>query len=249
MADLLPADVPELPPAAAQATRAFVTASIEALGEDLESVVLYGSGAEGRLRASSDVNLILVLRRFASSGVDRLREPLRVAQAAIRLAPMFLRRDEIDAVAAAFAAKFADVRRRHRVLFGPDPFAGLVIPREAEIFRLKQVLLNLTLRLRSLYATRGLRQEQLALVVADAAAPLRSVAASLRELEGEPPLPGKEALAAFAASAAKHGYRETLAALSAARETRLLPAGSADVTMLQLLELTEALGRSAAALS
>ena len=36
----------------------------EAFGGDLAAVVLFGSGAEGKLRKTSDVNVILVLRRF-----------------------------------------------------------------------------------------------------------------------------------------------------------------------------------------
>lgn len=220
----------------------FVAAARAALGEDLQSVVLYGSAAEDRLRATSDVNVILVLTRFDMASVDRLREPLRVAQAAARVAPMFLRADEIGAAAEAFAAKFADVRRRHRTLFGPDPFASLAIPRAAELFRLKQVLLNLTLRLRFLYATRSLREEQLALVVAEAAAPLRSAAATLQELEGTAVLPGKEALETFARTLAPEGsLAGTLAALSEARQTRRLPPGAARETTRHLLDLAEAL--------
>lgn len=243
------ADAPALPEAVQRALDTFVGAARNALGDDLESIVLYGSAVEGRLRATSDVNLILVLRRFEVAAVDPLREALGAAEAAVRLAPMFLRRDEVAAAAEAFAAKFADVRRRRRVLFGPDPFASLAISRDAELFRLKQVLLNLTLRLRFLYAMRSLHEEQLALVVAEMAAPLRSVAATLRELEGAPALPGKEALEAFAAAEAGDAHRETLASLTTARQTRRLPPGVARTVTVHLLELAEALRRRVAELA
>jgi predicted nucleotidyltransferase len=36
----------------------------QAFGTDLLSITLYGSGAEGRLRETSDLNLIFVLKRF-----------------------------------------------------------------------------------------------------------------------------------------------------------------------------------------
>ena len=43
----------------------FLRAAREAFGDDdLLSVVLYGSAAEGRMRATSDVNVVLVLARF-----------------------------------------------------------------------------------------------------------------------------------------------------------------------------------------
>ena len=54
------AELHDVPEATAHAVANFVDAVLQAFGDDLRSVVLYGSGAEGRLRASSDVNLLLV---------------------------------------------------------------------------------------------------------------------------------------------------------------------------------------------
>src|SRR4029453_13738280 len=88
----LPADV-------AQALEEFVTAAREALGDALQSVVLYGSGAGGGLRATPDVTVIPVLRAFGRGSPARLREPLRVAHATIGLKAMFLLREEMGAAA------------------------------------------------------------------------------------------------------------------------------------------------------
>jgi predicted nucleotidyltransferase len=162
---------PVLPPTVTRILDGFVEAARETLGENLRSVVLFGTGAESRLRGTSDVNLIVVLERFEAMTIDRLREPYRLAQAAIPLHALFLLHSEIPAAAEAFAAKLDDVKRRRRVLFGEDPFAELEIPRAALEARLKQALLNTSLRLRSFYVERGLREEQLVRAVADAAAP------------------------------------------------------------------------------
>ena len=83
---------------------------------------------------------------------------------------MILLESEIPAAAEAFAEKFSDILRRRRVLHGSDPFAGVSISREAAIGRLRQVCLNMVLRLREQYALRSLREEQAARAVADAAA-------------------------------------------------------------------------------
>ena len=130
---------------------AFVDAASRVLGSDLRSIVLFGSAAEGKLRATSDVNVVLVLSAFDPAKVDSLREPLRTAHAAVRLSPMILLESEIPSAAEAFAEKFSDILRRRRVLHGSDPFAGVSIPRSAAIGRLRQVLLNLVLRLREQY--------------------------------------------------------------------------------------------------
>jgi predicted nucleotidyltransferase len=42
-------------------------ALIDSLGEELEALILFGSAAEGLMRASSDVNLLVVLRRLVSN--------------------------------------------------------------------------------------------------------------------------------------------------------------------------------------
>lgn len=230
----------------------FCAAARQALGHQLRAIVLYGSAAEGRLRPASDVNLLLVLTRFDPGGAAQLREPLRLGQAAVKLTVMFLLETEIAAAAEAFAVKFADILQRRRILYGPDPFTGLAIPRGAELARLKQTLLNLTMRWREAFVARGLRDEQLALVVAEAAGPLRACAATLLALEGRPASSPKEALEQVVATLRETGGgAETalLARLSEARQTRLLPAGTAAPTLLQLIELAQAMQARAASLS
>src|SRR5262249_61863370 len=123
---------------------------------------LRGRGAGGRRRAPSGVRVCLGRWAFDRRRAEGLREPLRVAQAAIRLGAMFLLEREIPAAAEAFSVKFADILRRRRVLFGDDPFARLAITRAAEVMRLKQVLPNLVLRLRAAYVLPSLRAQHLA---------------------------------------------------------------------------------------
>jgi len=229
--------------------RAFVDAAVTVFGDDLRSVVLFGSAAEGRLRLTSDVNLILVLASFDVARADRLREPLRLAQAGLRLAPMFLLESELADAQVAFANKFMDIGQRHRVLHGADPFAALAIPRGAAIARLRQVLLNLILRLRERYLARSLHEEQLALVAAELAGPLRAAAATLLALEGRPAPSTREALERVAADVGGEAFAPTLRALSQARETGKLAPGASRETTLALLDLASRMHARAKALS
>jgi predicted nucleotidyltransferase len=226
-----------MPEAVERTLMAFVGSARSVLGSDLKSVVLYGSAAEGRLRKTSDVNIIVVLEAFDPDKLDQLREPLRTAHAAIELEAMFLLHDEIPAAIEAFAVKFADIRHRRRILHGSDPFTGVAPSRGAEIARLKQVLLNLVLRLRQRYLLRSLRDEQAAALVADTAAPLRACAEALRELQGKPTVSPKEALAQVAAALPGNSWEAVLENVSRARETGTLPPGEAPRTLLRLLDL------------
>jgi predicted nucleotidyltransferase len=238
----------DLPEAVASGLTSFVASAEDIFKANLKSVVLYGSGAEGRLRPASDVNLILVLSSFDAAQADRIREPFAAARAAIQLTAMFLLEDELPRAVVSFGQKFADILRRHRVLYGADPFEGSKVPRAAAIFRLKQVLLNLTLRLREAYVERGSTPERIAELIADAAGPLRSCASTLLELEGKPPLPPKEALAAIVADFQDSGWEEVLGHISEARARQELPAAIADQTLFRLIQLPERIGLRAASL-
>jgi len=111
---------------------------------------------------------------------------------------MFLLESEIPAAVECFAQKFADILRRHRVIFGRQVFADTQVPRAPEIFRLRQILLNLTLRLREAYVSRGQRAEQVVRILVDALGPLRAASATLLELEGAPNSGSDAALKAVA---------------------------------------------------
>lgn len=237
----------DLPPTVTRVLTDFCTATRQAFGDELRAIMLYGSAAEGRLRPTSDVNLLLVLSRFNQSQAAKLQEPLRVGQAAVKLTVMFLLETEIMAATEAFAVKFADILQRRRVLYGNDPFTQLAIPRAAELMRLKQTLLNLTLRWREAFVVRGLREEQLAAVIAEAAGPLRACAAALLALEGTPAASAREALEQVAASLPLE--KTILANLTEARQNRLLPAGAASPTLFQLMELAQAMHKRASSLS
>src|SRR6266478_1673891 len=142
MSDSREAALLQLPENIARPLNEFVRAVRIAFGPDLESIVLFGSAAEGSAPAGSDVNVIVLLNNFRGYRADQAREALRKAQTAIPLRAMFLLVGEVDAAASAFAQKFADVVRNHAVLYGSDPFSGLQVPHESKVIRLKQVLMN-----------------------------------------------------------------------------------------------------------
>jgi hypothetical protein len=243
-----PKELEGLPDNVARGLTDFVGSAVAAFGTDLKSAVLYGSGAEGRLRAASDVNLLLVLSSFDAAKADAIRQPFAAAHAAIQLTAMFLLESEVEPAMIAFGQKFSDVLRRHRLLYGRDPFEGANIPRTAVILRLKQVLLNLALRLREAYVERGSTPERVSALIADSAGPLRSCAATLLELEAKPALAPKEALVQFVLGFGEPDWEEILAHISEARDRRPLSAETADATLFRMIELAKRLRARAEAL-
>jgi predicted nucleotidyltransferase len=235
----------DLPSEVAAALEDFVAAAKRASGENLKSVVLFGSAAEGRLRPTSDVNLILVFGEVRLAELDGMRDSFGFAHSAIALDALFLEGSEVPLAAQAFAVKFSDIRARHRVLYGADVFAGLEVSRDALIQRLKQVIINLTLRLRERYALAGAREEQKVRMIAQSSGPVRACAAAILELEGVAASSPKEALQVFVQRLPQRDWSTLVENLSAARN-ELAPAGeAASATISQLLNLLREMYRCA----
>jgi predicted nucleotidyltransferase len=220
-----------------------ITTAKRCSGENLKSVVLFGSAAEGRLRATSDINLILVFGEIRLPELEALRECIGFAHSVIRLNSLFLEEAEVTLAAKAFAVKFSDIRTRHRVLYGADFFADLQIAREAIIARLKQVILNLTLRLRENYVLSGERQDQRVRVIAEASGPVRACAAAILQLEGGAAASPKDALRALTQQLGDRSWDSVLQNLSAVRQQHGLTAQAVEATIAGLLELLRAMYR------
>src|SRR5580692_11661554 len=105
------------------------SALVQSFADDLRSLILFGSAAEGRMRTSSDVNLLVVLDRLDVDRLNGAAELIQMAAAAVELHPMFMLFSELPLAAEAFAVKFDDIAQRHALLYGVDPFLHLVIPR------------------------------------------------------------------------------------------------------------------------
>ena len=202
----------DLPPDIAATLEAFRAQSVESFGDSLKSLLLFGSAAEGRLRATSDVNLVMVFSHLDLGRVKTWRSQVELLVAAIDLQPLILLDDEISAAAEAFAVKYFDILHRRRVLHGTDPFATLKISDEALQRRVSQVLLNLAMRLRHtmLFVNDAGRTHALV----DAIGPLRASAVALLELTRQPLKEPREALLAFAA---QHGATALIEQLQALR--------------------------------
>lgn len=215
----------------------LVHAARQCFAADLVLAALYGSAAEDRLRPGSDVNVLFVLESFDAVKADAFRPALRTAHSALRVQVMILLRAELPVAADLFAVKFNDIRTRHRMLHGPDLLKELVID-EAELKRrLREVLLNLAMRLRERYAMVSLREEQLVTVISDAAPPLRASAMALLKLRGVEAPSLREALETVVAGTGNTAFSAAVTTLSQARQERRLPPGVAGPTLLALSQL------------
>jgi predicted nucleotidyltransferase len=100
----------------------------KAYGERLLSVVLYGSAAADDHQARfSDFNVLCVLGEITRRELDSAEEIFRWWREHGNASPLLLTEDEMAASTDCFAIEFNDIKRQHRVLYGKDVVAPLVL--------------------------------------------------------------------------------------------------------------------------
>jgi len=102
----------------------------EAAGENLESVVLYGSAARGEYHErQSDLNLLCVLKSAKGSDLARVARVVHWWSGQLKEPPpQFFTREELHQSADVFAIELLDIAENHKVLMGSDPVAGFEVP-------------------------------------------------------------------------------------------------------------------------
>lgn len=95
----------------------------QVLGNNLVSVILYGSAARGEyVRARSDLNLMLVFKKLDLEHITKVGKLMRrkVRKQAPQL--VFWTEEELNNAWDVFPLEFEDFMENHRCLLGEDPF-------------------------------------------------------------------------------------------------------------------------------
>ena len=137
-----------------------------AYGNDLRTVVLYGSAAAGELIPNrSDYNVLVIVDRL---GAEQLRKAAAVAQAwadAGNPPPLTMTLEEWRRSADIFPMEYADVLERHRALHGQPPFEGMSVGRRDLRHQLEHEAMGKLLRFRQgIMAAGGDPKRQIALL-------------------------------------------------------------------------------------
>jgi hypothetical protein len=132
-----------------------------AAGQNLVSVVLHGSAAADDFQPEfSDVNVLCVVGELSVPVMQSLAPVLGWWTGLGHPAPLFFTASELQAVADVFPIEMFDIKHRHRILHGTDPFQDLEVP-----MALHRVQLEHEIRTKLLL----LRQHYLSISPADAA--------------------------------------------------------------------------------
>ena len=100
-----------------------------AAGNNLHSVVLYGSAAAADFHEEfSDVNVLCLLHELSAPIMVALSDAAHWWKKAKLSMPLFLSVEELREAADVFAIELLDMRKHHRMLYGNDLIAGLDVP-------------------------------------------------------------------------------------------------------------------------
>ncbi len=130
----------------------FVQALKAAAGDNLVSLVLYGSAARGTAHSASDVNLLLILRDATAAGLHPLGEAVRTWTRNGDRPPLIFSADGWQRAADVFPIEIEDIRRQGRVLLGANPVADLATSRDDLRRQLEREARGAAVQLRAAYA-------------------------------------------------------------------------------------------------
>ncbi|MFI5069291.1 MAG: hypothetical protein ACHP8A_00255 [Terriglobales bacterium] len=127
----------------------FVSKMRSAAGNNLRSIVLYGSAATGEFHPDfSNVNLLCVLHETSFATLSAIAPVVKWWTDKKHRPPLVLTGDELNRSTDVFSIELLDMQQRHRVLFGDDLLTGLKIPMHFHRAQLEYELREKTILLR-----------------------------------------------------------------------------------------------------
>lgn len=123
-------------------------------GDNLQSVILYGSAATGDFSAKgSDYNLLVVLNDLHPSVLKGLAKPVSAWERAGNPPPLLFTRKRLAEAADVFPIELLDMRDAHKVLFGDDVIAEIEIGTDNLRLQVERELRSALIQLRRSYLT------------------------------------------------------------------------------------------------
>jgi hypothetical protein len=132
----------------------FVQKLKSSAAENLKAVALYGSAVTGEFHSEhSDLNLLCVLEQADAARIEALHAPVEWWLRRGHRAPLFFTLEELQRSADVFAIELLDLKAQHRMLYGDDVLAGLVVPLHYHAIQVERELRTDWLRLRQAILT------------------------------------------------------------------------------------------------
>jgi len=147
-------------------------------GDNLASVVLYGSAAAGdHIELKSDFNLLITLQRITPEDLRLSQAPMREWRRLGHPIPVYFTTEELSDAADVFPIEFHQMANARRVLYGQDPFEFVKLSDVNLRHQTEYELRSKLIQLRRMYIPASISVEKLCDLMSDS---LSSFAALFR---------------------------------------------------------------------
>lgn len=159
-------------------------------GDNLASVVLYGSAAAGDyVEARSDYNLLIALHRITPSDLRQAQAPMRNWQRLGHPLPTYFTVAELSDAADVFPIEFHQMEKARLVLYGQDPFESLHFSDVNLRHQTEYELRSKLIQLRRLYIPASVSVDKLLALMSDSLGSFAALFRPVLMLHGkEPPI-------------------------------------------------------------
>ncbi len=167
-------------------------------GENLASIVLYGSVAAGdHIDLRSDHNLLIALNRIAADDLRLSETAMRDWRGLGQPLPVYFTLEELKRAADVFPIEFLQMEKARRVLYGRDPFEFVDISSANLRHQTEYELRTKLIQLRRLYIPASTSVEKLSALMSDSLASFAALFRAVLILHGqEPPVSKAETVRA-----------------------------------------------------
>ena len=155
-------------------------------GDNLASVVLYGSAAAGdHIELRSDYNLLIVLNRITPEDLRLAQAPMREWQRIGHPLPVYFTVEELSDAGDVFPIEFHQMAKARIVLFGRDPFEFVQLSDENLRHQTEYELRSKLIQLRRLYIPASVSTEKLCELMSDSLASFAALFRAVLLLHGK----------------------------------------------------------------
>jgi len=167
-------------------------------GDNLASIVLYGSVAAGdQIELRSDHNLLIALKRIAADDLRLSETTMRDWHNLGQPMPVYFTVEELKRAADVFPIEFRQMERARKVLYGRDPFEFVEISDANLRHQTEYELRTKLIQLRRLYIPASISVEKLSALMSDSLASFAALFRAVLILHGqEPPVSKAESVRA-----------------------------------------------------
>jgi len=155
-------------------------------GDNLASVVLYGSAAAGdHIELRSDYNLLIALHRITPEDLRLAQAPMREWQRIGHPLPVYFTVEELSDAGDVFPIEFHQMAKARIVLFGRDPFEFVQLSDANLRHQTEYELRSKLIQLRRLYIPASVSTEKLCELMSDSLASFAALFRAVLLLHGK----------------------------------------------------------------